>query len=165
MDAVQSIQRVLSYFAPHEQDEIRRVLSGNLRAVISQRLVPRASGQGRVAAIEILVNTPTVRDLIIDPTKTSHIRSAITDGVSQYGMQSFDQALANLVRRQVISAEHAIRYATYPNELKLHLSGINDASNRAWASVEMGALSRNAGAEPPTTQGGGVPAWMDRTGT
>jgi len=67
--------------------------------------------------------------------------------------------------QQVISAEHAIRYATYPNELKLHLSGINDASNRAWASVEMGALSRNVGGEPQTTQGGGVPAWMDRTGT
>ena len=165
MDAVQSIQRVLSYYAPHEQDEIRRVLSSNLRAVISQRLVPRALGQGRVAAIEILVNTPTVRDLIIDPTKTSQIRNTIADGVSQYGMQSFDQALANLVKQQVISTEDAIRFATYPNELKLHLSGINDASNRAWASVEMGAVSRNSGGDSATPQGGGVPAWMDRTGT
>jgi hypothetical protein len=79
-------------------------------------------------------------------------------------MQSFDQALANLVRQQVISADDAIRHATYPNELKLHLSGINDASNRAWASVQMGALDRNsAGTDSPA--GGGVPAWMDRTGT
>ncbi|MEP7027918.1 MAG: type IV pilus twitching motility protein PilT [Candidatus Eisenbacteria bacterium] len=160
MDAVQSIQRMLSYYAPHEQDEIRRVLSGNLRTVISQRLVPRAMGQGRIAAVEILVNTPTIRDLILDPTKTSQIRQAITDGVSQYGMQSFDQALANLVRQQVITPQDAVRFATYPNELKLHLSGINDASNRAWASVEMGALDqKEAGG------GSGVPAWMDRTGT
>ncbi len=160
MDAVQSIQRMLSYYAPHEQDEIRRVLSGNLRAVISQRLVPRAHGQGRVAAVEILVNTPTIRDLILDPTKTSNIRQAITDGVSQYGMQSFDQALANFVRKQVITPEDAVRFATYPNELKLHLSGINDASNRAWASVQMGALDHT---EPG--EGEGVPTWMDRTGT
>jgi twitching motility protein PilT len=161
MDAVQSIQRVLSYYAPHEQDEIRRVLSGNLRAVLSQRLVPRATGQGRVAAVEIMVNTPTIRDLIIDSTKTSNIRQAIQDGVSQYGMQSFDQALANLVRNQVISSEDAIRFATYPNELKLHLSGINDASNRAWASVEMGALEhKGAGNEGPS-----VREWMDRNDT
>ncbi len=159
MDAVQSIQRVLSYYAPHEQDEIRRVLASNLRAVLSQRLVPRASGQGRVAAVEIMVNTPTIRDLITDPGKTSNIRQAIQDGVSQYGMQSFDQALANLVRKQVIAAEEAVRFATYPNELKLHLSGINDASNRAWASVEMGALEHTSGVGG---EGGVVPEWMDR---
>ena len=159
MDAVQSIQRVLSYYAPHEQDEIRRVLSGNLRAVLSQRLVPRASGSGRVAAVEIMLNTPTIRDLIIDPAKTSHIRQAIQDGVSQYGMQSFDQALANLVRQGMITPEDAVRYATHPNELKLHLSGINDSSNRAWASVEMGALERKTQSGPPES---GMPEWIDR---
>ena len=159
MDAVQSIQRVLSYYAPHEQDEIRRVLSGNLRAVLSQRLVPRASGSGRVAAVEIMLSTPTIRDLIIDPAKTSHIRQAIQDGVSQYGMQSFDQALANHVRTGMITPEDAIRFATHPNELKLHLSGINDSSNRAWASVELGALDRKGGGG---LEGGGMPEWIDR---
>ncbi len=142
MDAVQSIQRILSYYTPYEQEEIRRVLSGNLLAVVSQRLVPRIGGQGRVAAVEIMVNTPTIRDLIIDPNKTSQIRQAIQEGVTQYDMQSFDQALANLVRNGIIAQEDAIRNATYPNELKLHLSGINDASNRAWASVELGALDK-----------------------
>jgi twitching motility protein PilT len=158
MDAVQSIQRILSYYAPHEQDEIRRVLSGNLRAVLSQRLVPKASGQGRIAAVEIMLSTPTIRDLIIDPAKTSHIRQAIQDGVSQYGMQSFDQALANHVRTGMITPDEAIRYATHPNELKLHLSGINDSSNRAWASVEMGALEHK---EKGIAQGG-MPEWIDR---
>jgi twitching motility protein PilT len=156
MDAVQSIQRILSYFAPHEQDEIRRVLAGNLKAVVSQRLVPRIGGQGRVAAIEIMVNTPTISDMIIDVDKTSSIRQSIQEGVTQYGMQSFDQALANLVRQQVVSPEDAVRHATYPNELKLHLSGINDASNRAWASVEMGALDH----KPQASSAG--PDWMDR---
>ena len=142
MDAVQSIQRILSYYAPHEQDEIRRVLSGNLRAVVSQRLIPRIGGQGRVAAVEIMVNTPTIKDYILDPAKTGQIRGAIQEGVTQYGMQSFDQALLNLTINKVIAAEDAIRYATHPNELALHMQGINDASNRAWASVELGALDR-----------------------
>ena len=142
MDAVQSIQRIVSYYAPHEQDEIRRVLSGNLRAVVSQRLVPRIGGQGRVAAVEIMVNTGTIKDYIMDSNKTSLIRQAIQEGVTQYGMQSFDQALASLVRSKTIATEDAIRYATYPNELALHLQGINDSSNRAWASVELGALDR-----------------------
>jgi twitching motility protein PilT len=142
MDAVQSIQRILSYYAPHEQDEIRRVLSGNLRAVVSQRLVPRIGGQGRVAAVEIMVNTPTIKDYILDVNKTSQIRQAIQEGVTQYGMQSFDQALLNLTRNKVIAPEDAVRFATYPNELALHMQGINDASNRAWASVELGALDR-----------------------
>jgi len=154
MDAVQSIQRILSYYSPYEQEEVRRVLAENLKAVISQRLVPRIGGQGRVAAIEIMVNTPTISDMIIDADKTSMIRLSIQDGVTQYGMQSFDQALANLVRQQVVSPEDAVHHASHPNELKLHLSGINDASNRAWASVEMGALDRKKHAASPD--------WTDR---
>jgi len=99
MDAVQSLQRMLSYYAPHEQDEIRRVLAENLRAVVSQRLLPRIGGAGRVAAVEVMVNTPTIKEYIAAPDKLSHIRQAIQDGVTQYNMQSFDQALADLVRQ------------------------------------------------------------------
>ena len=141
MDAVQSIQRILSYYAPHEQDEIRRVLSGNLKAVISQRLIPRVGGQGRVAAVEVMVNTPTIKDYILDVNKTSQIRTAIQEGVTQYGMQSFDQALINLTMNGVISPHDAVRFATHPNEIALHLQGI-DAANRAWASVELGAIDK-----------------------
>ena len=153
IDAVQSVQRILSYYAPHEQEEVRRNLADNLRAIVSQRLVPRIGGQGRVPAIEILVNTPTVKDFIIDPDKTSQVRQLIQEGVSQYGMQSFDQALANLVRQKVVAPEDAIRFATHPNELALHLQGIQDSSNRAFSAVEMGALER---AVTP-----GLPDWME----
>jgi twitching motility protein PilT len=153
MDAVQSIQRILAYYNPHEQDEIRRVLSGNLRAVVSQRLVPRIGGQGRVAAVEVMINTPTIKEYILDPGKTSNIRQAIQEGVTQYGMQSFDQAIASMVKGKVVAAEDGIRYATHPNELALHLQGINDASNRAWASVEMAALD-----SPPEAH----PDWLER---
>ncbi len=142
IDSVQSVQRILSYYAPHEQEEVRRNLADNLRAVISQRLVPRIGGQGRVPAIEILVNTPTVKDYIIDPDKTSLVRQLIKEGVSQYGMQSFDQALAHLVHRGVVAPEDALRFATHPNELALHLQGIQDSSNRTFSSVELNALEK-----------------------
>jgi twitching motility protein PilT len=164
---------MLSYYAPHEQDEIRRVLAENLRAVISQRLVPRIGGAGRTAAVEVMINTPTIKDYILAADKMSQIRQAIQDGVTQYGMQSFDQALADLVRRLVISADDAIRFATRPNELKLHLSGINDASNRAWASVSMGGLNQPtdrsgasespAAAPDPAGRSDGTPLWMERS--
>ena len=153
IDAVQSVQRILSYFAPHEQEEVRRNLADNLRAVVSQRLIPRIGGQGRVPAIEILVNTATVKDYIIDPDKTSLVRQLIKEGVSQYGMQSFDQALANLVRQKRIAPEDAVRFATYPNELMLHLQGIQDSSNRTFSAVEMDALEK---AVTP-----GLPDWME----
>ena len=100
-----------------------------------------------------MINTPTIKDYILDPDKTSSIRQAIQEGVTQYGMQSFDQALASLVKGGIVAAADGIRYATHPNELALHLQGINDASNRAWASVEMAALD-----SPPETK----PEWLER---
>jgi twitching motility protein PilT len=177
MDAVQSIQRVLAYYAPHEQDEIRRVLAENLRAVISQRLLPRIGGSGRVPAVEVMINTATIKDYIMAPDKMPQIRQAIQDGVTQYKMQSFDQALARLVEQDIIAVDDAVRYATSPNELKLHFSGINDASNRAWKSVELGAIGQRgepdatspASGTPPPAPGAprprtdGTPLWMERS--
>jgi twitching motility protein PilT len=164
IDAVQSIQRILAYFAPHEQDEIRRVLAGNLRAVVSQRLVPRVGGHGRVAAVEVMINTGTIKEYILDPEKTSLIRQVIQEGVTQYQMQSFDQALASLVRQGQVAEEDAVQFATYPNELKLFLQGIGDASNRGWASVELGALDRKgaAAAAPVPTERFEGPEWLQR---
>ena len=154
IDSVQTIQRILSFFAPHEQEEIRRVLADNLRAIISQRLVPRIGGHGRVPAVEILVNTPTVKDYILEPVKTPMIRQLIQEGVSQYGMQSFDQALANLVHQGVVAVEDAMRFATRPNELALHFQGIEDASDRAFTAVELTALQKST--KP------GTPNWIER---
>jgi hypothetical protein len=108
------------------------------------------------------------------------IRQAIQDGVTQYKMQSFDQALAELVQQGTIAIDDAVRYATSPNELKLHFSGINDASNRAWKSVELGAIGQRdepgaanpasgAGSAPaaapgaPRPRSDGTPLWMERS--
>jgi twitching motility protein PilT len=148
-DAVQSIQRIVSYFAPHEQEEIRRVVADNLRAVISQRLLPRAGGQGRVAAFEVMINTPTVKDYITDPNKTGLIREAIQDGVTQYQMQSFDQALVSLAQNGIVSSEDAVRYASSPNEIMLHLQGFDGVASRVWAPAELNALDRPSGPIDP----------------
>ncbi len=153
-DAVQSIQRILSYYAPHEQDEVRRTIADNLRAVISQRLLPRAGGQGRVAAVEVMINTATIKTYITDADKTSLIREAIKEGVTQYRMQSFDQALVHLVESGTITKENAIRFATQPNEVALHLQGFAGASNRVWSPAELSAIDH-----PTETE----PQWLDRS--
>jgi twitching motility protein PilT len=139
-DAVRSIQRILTYYAPHEQDEIRRVLADNLRAVISQRLLPCVGGQGRIPAVEVMINTGTVKEYIVNPDKTSLIRSAIQEGVTQYRMQSFDQALASMVANGLVAPDVALRHATQATELALHLQGFSGASNRMWTEAKLSAL-------------------------
>jgi len=138
-DAVQTVQRVVSFFPPHQHDEIRRSLAGNLRAVVSQRLVPREGG-GRVPAVEVMINTPTISEYMRSPDKLSQIRSAIEEGVTQYGMQTFDQALMNLLRTGIISEAEAIHHSTNAGEFALHLKGIQATSDRRWQPVEHGHL-------------------------
>ena len=139
-DAVQSIQRILTFYEPHEQDEIRRVLSDNLRAVVSQRLLPRVGGQGRLPAVEIMVNTGTIKDYILDPAKTALIKDAIQTGATQYKMQSFDQAMLQMVERKLITPEAAIQHASHPNEFALYLQGILGTGTRAFSTTELKAL-------------------------
>jgi twitching motility protein PilT len=138
-DTVQTVQRVISFFPPHQHEEIRRSLATNLRAVFSQRLVPRDGG-GRVPAVEVMINTATIREYLASPEKLSLIRSAIEEGVTQYGMQTFDQSLMNLLRNGIISEREAIRFATNPGEFALHLKGIEATSDRRWQPVEQGHL-------------------------
>ena len=148
-DAVQSIQRILTYYAPHEQDEIRRVLSDNLSAVISQRLLSRIGGQGRLAAVEVMINTGTIKEYIINPEKTGLIHDAIQEGATQYQMQSFDQALASMVTRNLVAPEVALHFATQPTELALHLQGFSGASNRVWSDAELSALDKPLPSKEP----------------
>ncbi|HEV2017286.1 MAG TPA: PilT/PilU family type 4a pilus ATPase, partial [Gemmatimonadaceae bacterium] len=102
-DATQTINRILSFYPPHQQTEVRYMLSNALRAVISLRLVRRADKKGRVPAVEILVNTEAVRDQIRDMTKSLNIPQLIKEGAVPYGMQSFDQSLMNWYHKGVIS--------------------------------------------------------------
>ena len=131
-DATQTINRVLSFYPPHQQAEVRFALSGALAAVISLRLVPRRDKPGRVPAAEVLINTAAVRDQIRDMGKSLNIPDLIRDGTTQYGMQSFDQSLMAWYSKGVISYEHAVFYATNPSEFALRVQGVAGASDTSW---------------------------------
>ncbi len=130
MDTVQTMERILDFFPPAQQNQIRIQLSNTIRAVISQRLVSKADGVGVVPAAEIMIATPTIKSLIAEG-KISHIRGFIAEGHSQYGMQTFDQSLIELVRKGLITKESAMEQATSPSEIDLGLKGIS--SSRASA--------------------------------
>lgn len=134
-DATQTINRVLSFYPPHQQAEVRFLLASALEAVISMRLIPRADRAGRVPATEILINTAAVRDNIRDMSKSLNIPDLIAEGTIQYGMQSFDQSLMNWFVKGVISYEHALYYATNPSEFALRVQGVASTSDAKWENL------------------------------
>ncbi|HZQ90704.1 MAG TPA: type IV pilus twitching motility protein PilT [Terriglobales bacterium] len=131
LDAVETINRIISVFPPPEQKQIRLQLAATIRAVISQRLVRRADGVGRVPAVEIMISTAYIRECIITPEKTRAIREAISAGVSQYGMQTFDQSLYDLFQQQLITYETALETASNPDDFKLRVQGIGSTADAA----------------------------------
>ena len=138
-DATQTINRVISFYPPHQQNEVRFALSSALQAVISLRLVPRSDKPGRVPACEVLINTAAVRDQIRDMTKSLNIPDLIRDGTVQYGMQSFDQSLMQWYSQGVISYESAIFYATNPSEFALRIQGVAGSSDNSWEGFQTDA--------------------------
>ena len=139
MDATQTINRILSFYPPHEQADIRFQLSTALQAVICLRLVPRADKAGRIPATEILVNSAAVSENIRDATKALSIPELIREGTVQYGMQSFDQSLLNWYKQGVISYESALAASTSPSEFALRVQGIAGSSEGEWSQVNQGA--------------------------
>jgi twitching motility protein PilT len=135
-DATQTINRVLSFYPPHQQAEVRFSLASALQAVISLRLVPRADKGGRIPACEVLINTAAVRDNIRDMTKMLDIPDLIKEGAVQYGMQSFDQSLMQHYSRGIISYESAVFYATSPSEFALRVQGVAGTSDTSWSGFE-----------------------------
>src|SRR5215212_2974931 len=131
-DATQTINRVLSFYPPHQQGEVRFSLASALQAVISLRLVPRADRAGRIPAVEVLINTAAVRDM----EKTLNIPDLIKEGAVQYGMQSFDQSLMQLYSSGKISYESAVFYATSPAEFALRVQGVAGTSDTSWSGFE-----------------------------
>lgn len=125
IDAHETINRLIGFFEPHQQQQIRLQLGSVLRAVLSQRLVPGAKG-GRVAAIEVMINTGTVYECVVDGKRTREIRDHIRKGRANYGMQTFDQHLFQLVNAGRILQDDAMRFANNPDELALKLSGLSD---------------------------------------
>jgi len=136
IDATETINRIISVFPPHEQHQIRLQLSSVLRAVISQRLVPRADGKGRVPAVEVLRTTARTRELIDDKDKSKLIRDAIQQGFTSYGMQTFDQSLMVLLKKNYISMEEALRQASNPDDFKLKMSGISSSTDLSWEQFD-----------------------------
>jgi len=135
-DATQTINRVLSFYPPHQQAEVRFSLASALQAVVSLRLVPRMDKPGRVAACEVLINTAAVRDQIRDSESSLNIPDLIREGSVQYGMQSFDQSLMQWYSQKVISYDSAMFYATSPAEFALRTQGIAGTSDTSWSGFE-----------------------------
>ncbi len=144
LDAPETINRIISVFPPHHQRQIRFQLSSILKAVISMRLIPTKDGQGRVPAVEIMINTPYIKECINDREKTILIRDAIQAGVSQYGMQTFDQSIYNLYQQGLISYEQGMRYSSSPDNFKLRVMGIRSTLDVALEDMEkeLGKISK-----------------------
>jgi len=136
LDATETIQRIIAVFPPPEQKQIRLQLAGTLKAVISQRLVRKADGSGRVPAVEVMITTGYIRDCIINPDKTRMIRDAIAAGTSQYGMQTFDQSLFDLYSRNLITFEEAILRASNPDDFRLRVQGVRSSADSAREDME-----------------------------
>jgi twitching motility protein PilT len=136
LDAPETINRIISMFPPHHQKQIRIQLASVLKSIISMRLIPRSDSKGRVPAVEILVNTPFIQDCISVPEKTKLIREAIAQGVSQYGMQTFDQSLYFLFEKGFISYEEALKWASNPDEFKLKKIGIQSTKDMSQEEIE-----------------------------
>lgn len=132
IDAQESINRIVGAFPPFQQRQIRLQLASILKGVISQRLVPRADGKGRVPAVEVMVSTARVRELIDDKEKTKMLRDTIQQGFDSYGMQTFDQSLMSLLKKDLITFEEAMRQSTNPDDFKLKVSGISSSSDLTW---------------------------------
>ncbi len=136
LNAVETISRIISFFPPHQHQQIRLLLSGTLRAIVCQRLLARSDGPGRIPAVEVLVSTGATREAIVDPEKTNTILDLIESGNIQYGMQSFDQSIMKLYRSGYISYEQAMAQCSNPDDFDLRVKGITSASDKGWAEFE-----------------------------
>jgi twitching motility protein PilT len=118
IDAVETINRIIDFFSPHQQNQARLVMAGSLRGIISQRLLPRSDSRGRIPAVEVLINTERVFDRIVDPMLTADLSEVIADG-DYYGMQSFDQAIMRLYEQEVVTFQDALTHSSNPADFRI----------------------------------------------
>jgi len=124
LNATETVTRIVAMFPPHQEQQIRDQLAAVLQGVVSQRLIPRAGGEGRVPAVEVMIGTAVIRDCIREAKRTPEIPGFIVQGASQYGMQSFDQCLLKLYRDGVIAYETAKESASSPDDFDLKVRGV-----------------------------------------
>jgi len=138
IDAQETIARVVQMYPPHQQNATRLQLASILTAIVSQRLLPRADGRGMIPAVEVLINTPRVRELIADERRTHEVIDAIKDGAHPYGMISFDQSLTELVQRNLVTYEMALGASTNPDDFALYFRGVTGgaATNTTGLAVD-----------------------------
>jgi twitching motility protein PilT len=138
LDSVQTIYRILSFFPPHQHLEMRHLIGSTLRAIVSQRLIPRCDKVSRLPAVEILVGTGAIRECITSPERTGEIRDLIKEGAAQYGMQSFDQSLMWFYQNGAISLETALENSASPDDFLLRVEGIVGGADRGWREFAQG---------------------------
>jgi twitching motility protein PilT len=136
LDAVETVNRIISAFPVYQHRQLRLQLSMVLKAIVSMRLMRRSDASGRVPAIEVLRTTELIRNCIIDPEKTRLMREAIAAGTSQYGMQTFDQSIYDHYRAGRITLEDAFSYSSNPEELKLRIQGIYSTKDTSIESMQ-----------------------------
>ena len=132
IDATETVNRIVGVFPPHQQKHVRGLFATLVRGVISQRLVPRADGRGRVPALEIMRGTSLIRELLLDEDRTSEIRDTIAKGNVSYGMQTFDQGLMYLLQNDYVTYEEALLQCTNPDDFALRVSGITSSGEGEW---------------------------------
>lgn len=133
VNAVQTVERVMSFFPPHHHGLIRMQLSMLLEGVISQRLIVRKDGGGRVPAVEVMLGTPTIREMLAEG-RTRELARAIEEGAEHYGSMTFNQSLSRLVKAGKITIEEALSASDNADGLKLELRGINKGTRVAAAA-------------------------------
>ena len=138
LDATETINRIISVFPPYQQKQVRLQLASILKAVVSQRLVPRADGKGRVPALEVMVSTARVRECVGDKDRTKELSDAISKGFTTYGMQTFDQSLMHLVKQELITYDEALKHVSNPDDFALRFRGIASTSDGTWDDFEQG---------------------------
>jgi twitching motility protein PilT len=154
LDATETINRIIAVFPPHQQKQIRLQLASVLRAVVSQRLMPKPRGEGRVPAVEVLTSTAFIRDCIADREKTHLIHGAIAQGTSQYGMQTFDQSIFSLYERGFVELEEALRWASNVDDFKLKVQGISTTGEMARDQMAASVSGGGSGRGPEITRFG-----------
>ena len=146
LNATETINRIISTFPPHQEDQIRDQLASVMQGIVSQRLVVRADGKGRVPAVEVMVGTGLIRDSIRSAEKTTNIPTVIAAGQAQYGMQTFDQSLLQLHREELITYETARDAATNPDDFDLKVKGILSTGEMTWDAGASNAVPPPAAA-------------------
>ncbi len=154
LDAVETVNRIISAFPPYHQQQVRLQIAAILKGIIAQRLVPRADGLGQVPAVEAMVSTARIRECITEKEKTHEINDAITKGYTTYGMQSFDQSLMLLLKRGLITYEEALRQSSNPDDFALRMKGIMSGGDTSWEQFEKVPKSEDHGkGDPLESQG------------